>query len=126
MPALERLTSAFSDQTGIAVDFQAPKSSERLQQDVETALYRIVQESLTNVVKHARAQSVSVPVSQRNGKVSAVVEDDGIGSEPDSVREGGFGLEGMRERLALVGGRLRIESRADGSGTTIAVEVPAK
>ena len=124
--ALERLTSAFSDQTGIAVDFQAPKSSERLQQDVETALYRTVQESLTNVVKHARAQSVSVLVSQRNGKVSAVVEDDGIGFEPDSVREGGFGLVGMRERLALVGGRLRIESRADGSGTTIAVEVPVK
>ena len=126
VPALERLTSAFSDQTGITVDFQAPKSSDRLHGDVETALYRTVQESLTNVVKHARAHSVSVLVSQRNGKVSAVVEDDGIGFEPDSVREGGFGLVGMRERLALVGGRLRIESRADGSGTTIAVEVPVK
>lgn len=126
VPALERLTAAFSEQTGIPVDLQATDSDERLPQEVETALYRSVQESLTNVVKHARAHSVSVLVSRRGGKVSAVVEDDGQGFEPSSPVDGGFGLVGMRERLALVGGRLRIESRGDGSGTTIAVEVPVK
>jgi signal transduction histidine kinase len=124
--ALERLTAAFSEQTGIPVDFQAPQSDKRLPAEVETALYRSVQESLTNVVKHARARRVSVLVTQRDGKVSAVVEDDGEGFDPSASPDGGFGLVGMRERLALVGGRVRIESREDGSGTTIAVEVPVE
>jgi signal transduction histidine kinase len=124
VPALERLTAAFSDQTGIPVDLQAPESDERLSEEVETALYRSVQESLTNVAKHARAHHVSVLVTRRDRRVSAVVEDDGQGFDPGSPREGGFGLVGMRERLALVGGRVRIESRGNGSGTTIAVEAP--
>jgi signal transduction histidine kinase len=123
VPALERLTAGFSEQTGIPVDFQAAESSARLPEEVETALYRSVQESLTNVVKHARAQRISILVSQRDGRVSAVVEDDGVGFDPSSPAEG-HGLVGMRERLALVGGRVRIESRGEGSGTTIAVEVP--
>jgi len=123
--ALERLTQSFGEQTGIAVHFQQvlPPTAGRLPPEVETALYRIVQESLTNVVKHARATSVSVVLTRKDDSVSVVVEDDGVGFEPGRTREGGIGLAGMRERVALLGGRLAIESRP-GAGTTFVAEVP--
>ena len=88
-------------------------ADERLPAEVETALYRIVQESLTNVVKHARARRVSILLARKNGAVKAVVEDDGRGSTRPSSPTDGFGLVGMRERLALLGGRLEVESRRD-------------
>ena len=123
--ALERLTESFSQQTGIDVDFQTALADERLPAEVETALYRIVQESLTNVVKHARARRVSILLARRDGAVKAVVEDDGQGfnSSGEMGADHGFGLVGMRERLALLGGRLDVESGRD-AGTTIAAEVP--
>jgi two-component system, NarL family, sensor histidine kinase DevS len=121
--ALERLTTSFSEQTGIAVDFETALPEERLPGEVETALYRIVQESLTNVVKHAQARRVSILLTRTSGAVKAVIEDDGRGIGDDS--SGGFGLAGMRERLSLLGGRLEIES-GPGSGTTIAAEVPLR
>jgi signal transduction histidine kinase len=123
--ALERLTESFSQQTGIAVDFQTALADERLPAEVETALYRIVQESLTNVVKHARARRVSILLARRNGAVKAVVEDDGQGFDSAGGADQGFGLVGMRERLALLGGRLEVESGRD-AGTTIAAEVPVQ
>ncbi len=121
--ALERLTDSFAEQTGIAVDFQTALADERLPAEVETALYRIVQESLTNVVKHARARRVSILLARKNRAIKAVVEDDGQGFDPAEETEDGFGLVGMRERLALLGGRLEVESARD-AGTTIAAEVP--
>ncbi len=121
--ALEHLASSFSEQTGIAIDLGVALGTERLPGEVETALYRIVQESLTNVVKHARARHVSIALTRMEGSVTAVVEDDGQGFDPDEAPSGGFGLIGMRERLALLGGRLRIES-SPGAGTTIAADVP--
>jgi signal transduction histidine kinase len=125
VPALDRLTTTFAEQTGIAVDFAPMLGSERLAPELETALYRIVQESLTNVVKHARARHVSLVLQRRPGVISVVVEDDGAGFDAASTGDSGLGLVGMRERLALVGGRLEIESSA-GHGTTIAVEVPTR
>jgi signal transduction histidine kinase len=125
VPALQRLAALFSEQTGIGVDFESSlPGDERLPEAVETALYRIVQESLTNVVKHARARTVSILLARRDGTVTAVVEDDGTGFDPAANRKGGFGLVGMGERLALLGGRLEIESGA--TGTTIVAEVPAR
>ena len=122
--ALERLTETFGEQTGMSVQFQQLlPTSERLPPEVETALYRIVQESLTNIVKHARATSVSVVLTRKDDSVSVVVEDDGVGFEPHLARDGGIGLVGMRERVALLGGRLAIESRP-GAGTTFVAEVP--
>lgn len=123
IPALERLTESFAEQTGIAVDFESALGDERLPDEIGTALYRIVQESLTNVVKHARATRVSVLVTRREGVVAAVIEDDGTGFDPGQTRDVGIGLLGMRERVALVDGRLEVESR-HGAGTTILVEVP--
>jgi signal transduction histidine kinase len=121
--ALEHLTTSFQEQTGIQVDLGVALGEGRLPGEVETALYRIVQESLTNVVKHARARRVSISVTRMQHSVKAVVEDDGQGFDPENTREGGFGVVGMRERLSLLGGRLRIESRP-GAGTTIAADVP--
>jgi signal transduction histidine kinase len=123
--ALERLTTAFGEQTGMPVQFESNLGDVRLPEDVETALYRIVQEALTNVVKHAQAHSVSVVLSRTADSAVAVVDDDGQGFDPKSTRPDGFGVEGMRERIALLDGRLRVESRA-GGGTTIAAEVPLR
>jgi signal transduction histidine kinase len=121
--ALERLTASFTDQTGIAVDFEPALPDERLPSEIETAVYRIVQESLTNVVKHARARNVTVVLTLRARSLKAVIEDDGEGFDPAEAREDGVGLVGMRERLSLLGGKLEVESSRSG-GTTIAVEVP--
>ena len=121
VPALERLLESFSEQTGLRADLEA-HLGDRLPSDVETALYRIVQEALTNVVKHARARSVSIVLARGGNGVIAVVEDDGRGFELDPNGEG-LGLAGMHERLALLGGKLKIESAPD-RGTTIAAEVP--
>jgi signal transduction histidine kinase len=123
VPAIERLVDTFREHTGIEVDLEPRLGGERLPPDIETTLYRITQEALTNVVKHAQARHVSIVLTRRDGSVSAVIEDDGRGfgkGEPDSD---GLGLLGMRERIALVGGRLEVESSA-GSGTTLSIEVP--
>jgi signal transduction histidine kinase len=126
VPALERLLETFGEQTGIAVEFESGAvGTERLPAEVETALYRIVQESLTNIVKHARASRVSVVLARKPDSVVVVIEDDGSGFNPEGVREEGFGLTGMRERMALLDGRLEIES-AEGSGTTLVAEVPLR
>ena len=123
--ALERLTSAFGEQTGMPVRFESNLGDVRLPEDVETALYRIVQEALTNVVKHAQAHSVSVVLGRNGDSAIALIEDDGQGFDPTRTRSDGFGVEGMRERVALLDGRLRVESRA-GVGTTIVAEVPLR
>jgi signal transduction histidine kinase len=123
VPALERLTDSFGEQTGLAVDFESRAGAERVPAEVETAIYRIVQESLTNVVKHARAQRVSILVMRKDGALTAVVEDDGRGFDTGE-RGDGFGLEGMRERVALLDGRLEVESGE--AGTTLVAEVPLR
>jgi signal transduction histidine kinase len=121
--AVERLTNGFAEQTGISLAFESTLPAGRLPPEVETALYRIVQESLTNIVKHARASSVSIVLGQKRDAVTVVVEDDGVGFDPARTSDDGLGLIGMRERVALVGGRLTIESRP-GAGTTFVAEVP--
>ncbi len=101
VPALERLTDAFAEQSGIRVDFHSALGEMRLPSEVETTLYRVVQESLTNIVKHANAHNVSVSIARRGPTVAAVIEDDGAGFDQRAVREEGVGLLGMRERLSL-------------------------
>jgi signal transduction histidine kinase len=121
VPALERLRDTFAEQTGMRVDLES-RLRERLPGDVETALYRIVQEALTNIVKHAQANSVSIVLARQGGMVTALIEDDGRGFSRDGGGEG-LGLLGMGERLALLGGKLKVES-SPGAGTTIVAEVP--
>ncbi|MGZ4386762.1 MAG: sensor histidine kinase [Gaiellaceae bacterium] len=123
VPALRRLSEGFSEQTGIHVEVESNLGEERLPTEIETALYRIVQEALTNVVKHARASNVSVLVTRKDASVGAVIEDDGRGFERENVRDAGLGLVGMEERVALLNGKLQIES-SEGAGTTIVIDVP--
>jgi signal transduction histidine kinase len=121
--ALQRLTDTFGEQTGIGIRFESGLGDERLPPEVESALYRIVQESLTNIVKHSRASNVSIVLARKPHAVAAVIEDDGRGFDPQAVRDGGIGLVGMRERVALLDGRLQIES-SETAGTTLVAEVP--
>ncbi len=121
--ALEHLRDTFSEQTGMRVDLEA-NVGDRLPSDVETALYRIVQEALTNIVKHAQARAVSIVLARSGHAVTAVIEDDGRGFTTGD-RSDGLGLLGMGERLALLGGKLKLES-SPGAGTTIVAEVPLR
>jgi signal transduction histidine kinase len=122
VPALERLAESFGERTGMRVDLHALQLDARLPEAIETTLYRVVQEALTNVVKHAQAEHVSIILARKGDSATAVIEDDGRGFDPSLVN-GGIGLAGMRERLALIGGRLEVESGV-GSGTTIVAEAP--
>jgi signal transduction histidine kinase len=123
VPAVERLAGTLAEQSELVVDLEARLGDQRLPPEAETALYRIVQEALTNVVKHASATRVSITLVRKEGFAVVVVEDDGRGFEPGKTRAGSLGFVGMRERVELVGGRLTVESAPD-VGTTIAAEVP--
>ncbi len=123
VPALERLVQTFAETSGIRVDLEAQLGEERLPAEVETTLYRIVQEALTNVVKHAEASRVSILLVRREGSATAVIEDNGRGFNPATAPTDRLGLEGMRERAELHEGRLAVET-APGAGTTLVVEVP--
>jgi signal transduction histidine kinase len=121
-PAVERLAETFGERSGIRTTVET-RLEDRLRPEIETTLYRVVQEALSNVVKHAGAERVSIVVAQRGGSVAATVDDDGRGFDELNVRADALGLTGMRERLALVGGSLEIES-TPGGGTTVAAQVP--
>jgi PAS domain S-box-containing protein len=124
--ALRQYSRSAGSKFGLAVRFKARGfTSERLPTMVETALYRVVQEAMANVVRHARATRVDVLAERHGDRVIVMVEDDGVGFEPDQVQRGDhFGLLGMRERAEALGGSLTVES-APGAGTTVVVEVPS-
>lgn len=124
--ALERLVAEWQARQKILADVIIHTGEERLPGEIETALYRIVQETLTNVARHARAKSVSVLVERRGQAVVAVVEDDGVGFDVLAAHANGrLGLLGMRERAELLGGSLTVES-APGRGTSVFVEIPLR
>jgi signal transduction histidine kinase len=123
VPALERLVETFSERSGITAVVEQHLGGERLPPETETALYRLVQEALTNVVKHAAATNVSIVLTRRAGGISALIEDDGGGFAEKEVSADALGLVGMRERLGLLGGTLTIES-SPGGGTALAAYVP--
>jgi signal transduction histidine kinase len=124
-PALEWLTQGMSQRAGVRMVVRATVA--RLEPRVETALYRIIQEALTNAVRHARATRIEVEVCERGRRVEAVVQDDGVGfNVVESLsRRGdrGLGLIGMRERAETLGGQVRVVSSA-GAGTQVCVTIP--
>ncbi len=121
-PAVERLVDTHRQDGLLDIDVAIQLGDERLAADIETTMYRIVQEALTNVTKHAQAARISVLMTRTENAAVLVVEDDGTGFDMASAPTG-LGLTGMRERVALVGGRLKVET-GRGSGTTIAAEIP--
>ena len=122
---LRQFIAEFNRQYNISVDFEAVgMESKRLPSDVETTIFRIVQESLTNVILHAQAKHVDVLLNLHNQHVVLVVEDDGVGFIPTSLgTQNHLGLFGMRERVEMLGGIFVIES-SPGKGTIIKAEIP--
>lgn len=126
--ALQAHMEEWSHRYGVESDFHTVGlDGERFPAEVETTLYRVVQEGLNNVVKHAGATRAGLVLEWRNGVVSAILEDDGRGFEADTLsspeKARRLGLRGMRERVALMGGELEIES-SRGVGTTLYVRLP--
>jgi signal transduction histidine kinase len=124
LPALLWLFERYTAQTGVAVDFKHTALERRFEPTVETAAYRVVQEALTNVARHAGVSTVSVRVWAEADALTVQVEDPGAGFDPGAVLGGvAHGLTGMQERVALLGGELTIDS-APGAGTHLAARLP--
>ncbi len=121
--ALERLVHEWQARYKIPVDV-AIHLQERLPSEIETALYRIVQEALTNIARHAKAHSASILIERHGDTVRAIIEDDGVGFDTRAHRgERHLGLLGMRERAELLRGSVTIESE-QGRGTGVFIEIP--
>lgn len=121
LPAIQFLAEGVSKRTQIPVQVHS-SVEDRLPPQVETAVYRTVQEALTNATRHSRAARVDIEVDQVDGMLRLLISDDGVGFETGTGR-GGLGLTGMRERADAVGGRLEILS-APGAGTKITLWLP--
>lgn len=126
-PAIEALVERIAGISGLRVDADIDldgAGDDRLDPEIESTIYRLVQEGLNNVVKHAEAETVRLRVTEADGAVEVVVRDDGKGFDPERT-DGGFGLLGMRERVALVDGSLKI-GPAPGGGTELRARLPAR
>jgi signal transduction histidine kinase len=126
VPALQALVKRVSATSGVHIEAElnVEAAHPRLEPEIERTVYRLTQESLTNVIKHARAGSVRIEVGESDGHISLSIVDDGVGFDPARVNAG-FGLVGMHDRVALVGGTVSVDS-APGDGTTIRATVPAR
>jgi signal transduction histidine kinase len=122
---LDQYIESFDQQYGVNAQFESVGlEGERLHPPIETAVYRIVQEALTNVARHAQASQVDVLLERRDDKLITIIEDDGVGFNTDAALSSGrLGLFGMQERAQMLGGTLTIESSAR-AGTTVQVEIP--
>jgi PAS domain S-box-containing protein len=118
--ALEALFRRYTTQTGVQIELeQFEVGGRRFDGEIETAAYRIVQEALTNVARHARAGAVTVRISATEATLTVEIEDRGVGFDPHVIRSrSSVGLTGMRERANVLGGYLTIETSAEGTGIT--------
>jgi signal transduction histidine kinase len=125
LPALIWLIDRYSSQTKVRVSFKHSGIEGRYAPELETAIYRIVQEALTNVARHSRIGEATVMLWTTDEKIYAQIEDQGVGFKPESVLASvsSSGLTGMRERASLLDGKLTIESN-EGAGTCVTAEMP--
>ncbi|MBE0689085.1 MAG: sensor histidine kinase [Anaerolineae bacterium] len=125
--ALERLIEQYQQQQGITVDLVMRGLPPRLSPTLETAIYRIVQEGLTNIARYAQAQTASVVIGEHDDTIRIIIEDDGAGFDPKQVAQSStsLGLQGIRERAGLFGGTLKIDS-SSGHGTSLFIAIPFK
>jgi signal transduction histidine kinase len=123
--ALTEQASVLSAREGLVIEVGGPAEGLPLGPEAEEQLYRLGQEALANVVKHAQATRAAVEIAARDGTVSLEVRDDGRGFDPTGVTGGHFGLRSMRGRVADLGGRLEVTS-APGHGTVVHAEVPSQ
>lgn len=128
VPALESLAESVSTRAGLSIGIHSSVRG-RYEQKIETAMYRVIQEALTNITKHAHAKDVEIRVSRTMKHLECVVRDDGVGFDAPAalacMTRGGLGLIGIRERLNAVGGTMQIESVA-GRGTKLMVKIPVE
>ena len=130
LPALRWYIKEYQQQCGIEVDFSASGLKERLPAEMETAIYRIIQESLTNTAKHAHAHKAWVTLTEGSATINVRIADDGCGFDAPAVlrtpwQDRGLGLGGMMERASLLNGSVDIQSQHE-RGTTISVRIPVK
>ena len=127
IPALQTLMKGFKEDTGIQVSLMASAAAEQVHNDVKIAFYRVAQEALTNVARHAHASQVDVSIQKVRGAACMKITDNGKGFPPEALRDGNknkrLGLLGMKERLEIIGGKFAIESPL-GKGTTVTAQVP--
>lgn len=127
IPALHTFMKAFREETGIRVSLSAFARVEQVNGDKRTVLFRIAQEALTNVARHAHASSVHVKIQKLDGAICLKIKDDGKGFQEELVlhakKSKRLGLLGMRERLEMVGGRFAVKS-VPGKGTTVIAQIP--
>jgi PAS domain S-box-containing protein len=121
--AIEYLIYERRKEGGPAIEFDHDVACQHLAPPLENAVFRIVQESLTNACRHGRSDRIRVELVERDGRIHIDVRDWGVGFDPNAVTERQFGLQGIRERVRLLDGRVTIES-APNEGTHIAVELP--
>lgn len=123
--ALQRYIADYEHRYSIPVGFVARGLKDRLPPAMEASIYRIVQEGLTNIIRHSNARNASVLLEQRQNSIRVIVEDDGVGFDPAVLKSSdrSFGLQGIRERAQLFGGQLIIESQP-GQGSSLFIEIP--
>lgn len=122
--ALRRAVARFEERTGVAVSLQLDAGVEQVAGETAEILYRIAEEALRNVESHARARSVKVTATLRQGEIDVAVVDDGRGFDPAGDNPGHYGLQGMDEQAQTIGGRLSVES-GPGRGASVIVRAPA-
>ncbi|MDN6310042.1 MAG: tetratricopeptide repeat-containing sensor histidine kinase [Flavobacteriaceae bacterium] len=120
--ALSDLGQKLEDLHQIQFKMHSFNARQKIPQHIEVALFRIMQELLANIVKHAKAQQVEVYVNFYDDNLNIIVEDDGIGFDPSQLKQGGMGLSSIKERLMNLGGEMQIDSRID-RGTTIILDI---
>jgi two-component system sensor histidine kinase UhpB len=130
VPTLRWLARTLHKRTGLEVELHVDALEDRLDPDIETLVYRIVQEALTNVIKHARVDRAAVHLRRPPGRLLLRVEDRGAGFDPDNLLAGreedrGFGVRAMRDRIHFFRGRFELRS-APGAGTVVELEVPTE
>lgn len=129
LPTLERYVISFREETGIDVQLRSRAINEEIKSVISLAVFRIVQEALNNVLKHAQAKRVSILLEHVNKKLNIIIVDNGVGFNTDDVKviepesTGGFGLFSMKERVALLEGEVNIVSQV-GIGTKIKIHIP--
>ncbi|MCR4410844.1 MAG: histidine kinase [Thermoguttaceae bacterium] len=123
LPAIEALVGQVRDRWGLEVEYVPDVRFDRLAPTIESALFRIVQEALTNARRHSRSKRVRIALSEEADRLRVEIRDWGTGFDPHGIPPGHFGLEGIRERARLLGGEATIES-APGQGTSIHVHLP--
>jgi signal transduction histidine kinase len=122
--AIDSQLREFATRHGLHADLHQEGMDQRLAPATEVAAYRVTQEALTNIARHARATACSVSLRRRNEVLKLVIRDNGVGFQPDRIGKDGLGMIGIRERVAQMNGMFRLDT-APGAGTTVIIELPA-